>query len=112
MRSIGNVSTLRSFQKTEFCSHSPSISSTSNIVHHEFLDEEINTAEIKRVIAKLQTPGWEGLPPPLFKLFDAKLIHFLTDIFNAVFDSGEFPQCWARGCIKVIRKRGSMSDPQ
>ena len=51
------------------------------------------------------------LPPPLFKLFEDKLIHYLTDIFNAVFDSGKFPQCWARRCIKVIHKRGSRSDP-
>ena len=81
------------------------------------LDDDIYEEEIRAAIRRLKpntSPGLDGLPPTLFKLFHGNdtIITFLNTLFNAVLKNGIFPTSWASGYIKPIYKGGKKTDPQ
>ena len=77
-------------------------------------DSPITMKEVESAIAQLKShkaPGWDGLTPAFFKLFDSRLVFFLRDIFNQVLTSGIYPSTWSIGVIKPIHKSGEKQDP-
>ena len=77
-------------------------------------DSPITVEEVEWAIAQLKShkaPGWDGLMPAFFKLFDSRLVLFVRDIFNQVLTSGIYPSTWSIGFIKPIHKSGEKLDP-
>ena len=77
-------------------------------------DAQITQEEVQFAIKHLKThkaPGWDGLPPSLFKLFGSQLTQLLCDLFNQVVQTGKYPSEWSTGIIKPIHKSGNKSDP-
>ena len=77
-------------------------------------DAQITQEEVEFAIKHLKThkaPGWDGLPPSLFKLFGSQLTQLLCDLLNQVVQTGKSPSEWSTGNIKPIHKSGNKSDP-
>ena len=75
-------------------------------IHDDLLDDDICEEEIKTTIRRLKSntsPGLDGLPPTLFKLFHGNdtIITFLNTLFNTVLKSGIFPTSWASEYIML-----------
>ena len=86
-------------------------------IYDDLLDDDICEEEIKAAIRRLKpntSPGLDGLPPTLFKLFHGNdtIITFLNTLFNTVLEHGIFPTSWASGYIKPLYKGGRKTDPQ
>ncbi|CAL4124081.1 unnamed protein product, partial [Meganyctiphanes norvegica] len=78
------------------------------------LDELIKPDEIISQIRKLKpnkASGPDGLPPGLFKLLPAEWIIFITALFNNLFLSGSYPDCWTSAKLFTVFKRGSKVVP-
>ena len=83
-------------------------------IEDDILDSLISNEEIWSALNSLKVnkaPGIDQLPPSLFKMFDGSLVSFLSILFNRIFDSGTFPQCWSLGFIKPLFKKGDRLDP-
>ena len=79
-----------------------------------YLDEVITSDEIVNQISKLKpnkSSGPDGVPPGLLKVLPANWIMFITLLFNNIFLSGSYPNCWTSAKLFTIFKRGSKSDP-
>ena len=86
-------------------------SSTDNDYFHE-LDEEINLAEVQRVIKNVKNNkavGIDNLPYELFK--NNKSDEVLCLLFNKFFDTSLTPSIWNLAILKPIPKN-SLTDPR
>ena len=73
------------------------------------LDRPISIAEVESVIKKLESnkaicPGDNLLNEYFIESSDIISGH-LTDMFNIIFDSGIFPECWSKGYIVPLHKK-------
>ena len=78
------------------------------------LDEPMTTDEVYNKIVKLKPnkgSGVDGVPPGIFKYLPANWIIFLTTLFNSLFLSGSYPDCWTSAKLFTIFKKGTKSDP-
>ena len=58
-----------------------------------------------------KSPGPDGIPPKIFKVFNRPIITCITLLFNKILESGQFPKEWGLGVICPIHKKGSEEDP-
>ena len=80
----------------------------------ETLDHPIEEKEVRVVIKAMKSskaPGWDGLPPVIFKSFNNQLVSFTTALFNKILEQGTFPDVWSTGIIKPIYKKGDARIP-
>ena len=78
------------------------------------LDNPIIPEEVSIQIRKAKPNkgiGTDGIPPGLFKILPVNWVVFITTLFNNVFLSGSYPNCWATAKLFAIFKRGSRADP-
>ena len=81
----------------------------------EVLDADITTEEVSKAINKMKNnkaAGPDGIVAELIKLAENNVVHYLTKLFNKIFQSGSFPREWTRSIIIPIHKKGdpSLSD--
>ena len=80
---------------------------------HEELDCPITAEEILKAVKKLKTNKAYGNDCLLNEYFieTIDIIQpFLCDIFNAIFNSGIFPDSWRKGLIIPLHKKGARND--
>lgn len=88
-----------------------------NYVHRDSagcLNDPFIEWEVRKAITKLKTgksPGPDGLVAEFFKCSLNLIVPILTPLFNAIFNSGDFPSKWAQSIICPIHKKGSQDDP-
>ena len=58
-----------------------------------------------------KSPGTDSLPPEFFKQHVNFIIPYLELLFNAVLDTGVFPDTWNVGMIVPLYKKGDKHDP-
>jgi len=61
------------------------------------LDEDITCEEVCLAIRKLKcrrSPGVDGLPAEVYKALPDEILHLLTEIFNGILLTGEYPDKW------------------
>ena len=86
-----------------------------NELHYDTssLDSSISLTEVKKAISKLKrnkSPGCDLLPPELF-LDSIDLIgDVLCKLFNYIFDNAIYPECWTKGIIVPVPKKGDLSN--
>ena len=79
------------------------------------LDAEITTQEVEVAITKVKhskATGLDEIPGELIKLGGTRFLSFLTQLFNAMYDTQIFPSDWSKSVMVPIHKRGSTLDPQ
>ena len=82
--------------------------------HHPLTDSPISMEEVESGVKQLKlhkAPGWDGLVPAIFKLFDSNLTALRKDIFNRVLTTEIYPLAWSIGIIKPIFKNGDENEP-
>lgn len=73
------------------------------------MDEDFTVAEVKRVLASLNSrsaPGPDGVTNKMLKHLDDDSIEFLTDKINEIWRSGLIPKSWKAACTVLIPKPG------
>ena len=79
------------------------------------LDDDITPMEVTREIQKAKSgkaPGIDGVPPGILKSYPQSWIALLTSLFNAVFQSGQYPTEWSIAKLFTVYKKGPRSDPR
>ena len=74
------------------------------------IEEDIREEEVESVLSHLandKSPGWDGITNEFFKSFVQDLKGPLTTIFQEVWSSGNMPNSWKIGLIKLIPKVAS-----
>ena len=74
------------------------------------IEEDIREEEVEYVLSHLandKSPGWDGITNEFFKSFVQDLKGPLTTIFQEVWSSGNMPNSWKIGLIKLIPKVAS-----
>ena len=77
------------------------------------LDKHITVDDIVKAVGSLKTNKASGIDNLLNEYFldSVDIIgSHLCDIFNAILDSGYFPECWTKGLIIPLHKKGSTND--
>ena len=70
-------------------------------------------AEVKKAISKLKrnkSPGCDLLPPELYLDSIDLLGDTLCTMFNFIFSNGVYPDCWTKGIIVPVPKKGDLSN--
>lgn len=78
------------------------------------LDAAITEAEVRHAINRLncgKAGGSDGVIPEMFKFGGDDVVHFLTNLFNKIFDSGIYPNDWAKAIVVPIFKKGDNTLP-
>lgn len=78
------------------------------------LNSVITAEEVIKAIKKLKTGKSGGLDRVLSEMLKAGkniTVAFLTDLFNAIFDRGQYPSQWAKAIIVPIHKKGDFQNP-
>ena len=78
------------------------------------MSSPITDEEVVKSINQLKwskAAGRNGIPPSFYKSALSSLVPYLKDLFNAIFDNGEFPSIWNIGMIVPLFKSGNVSDP-
>lgn len=84
----------------------------SHEINSEITDAPITKEEIIKGIKHLKknkAAGWDGIPGEMLKHVD--VISFLLKYFNAIFETGYFPQLWSKSVIVPIYKKGDVDSP-
>jgi hypothetical protein len=71
-------------------------------------ESEINKAVLKQKNGK--SAGTDTLIAEIFKSSLDLLMPFLKELYNQIFNSGEYPKSWGEGIIVAIHKSGSVDD--
>ena len=87
----------------------------NNAFHYDTssLDSAISLTEVIKAISKLKrnkSPGCDLLPPELFYDSIDLLGDILCKLFNVIFDNGIYPECWTKGIIVPVPKKGDLSN--
>jgi len=85
-----------------------------NKPHFSALDFKINENEVKHAIKKLKpnkASGNDKIIGEMIKAGTDILVPCLTNLFNIIFRSKEYPKEWNKGIITAIHKKGSKYDP-
>ena len=79
----------------------------------QILNAQLTFDEIKTMINKLKSgkaAGIDKIIAELLKNLDYDTMIILVNIFNKIFDSGEFPEEWALGIIVILFKGRERDD--
>ena len=74
------------------------------------MEEDIQEEEVEYVLSHLsvdKSPGWDGITNEFFKAFVQELKGPLTMLFQDVWSSGQMPDSWKIGLVKLIPKVAS-----
>lgn len=77
------------------------------------LDDPISPAEVEYQMRKLKVDkacGPDGLSPGVLTMLPAQWVLTLTSLFNAVFESGVYPESWRRAIVFTVFKRGDKTN--
>ena len=66
--------------------------------------EEI-LSEIKK-LKNNKSPGEDGLSGEFYKCLSSTLLPVLLKLFNEIFHTGEFSECWSTAVIITLFKKG------
>jgi len=83
-------------------------------VEEDELNSEITEEEIKSAINQLKlrkSPGSDQVLAEMLKASAGFLMPYLCNLFNAIFDSGYFPNVWQDSIIVPLHKKGDYDDP-
>ena len=78
------------------------------------LDGAISVSEVQAAIKALKdnkAAGPDGLSNDFFRYSAPCVLHFLTEYFNKLFDTGTFPSEWSESVILPIYKKGDVNSP-
>ena len=84
-----------------------------NEISHDICNSVITVEEIRLHISKLKNrkaPGHDGLVAEFFKAAPEDMYLALCNVFNVIFDRGEWPQQWALGLISPVHKKSSINE--
>ena len=73
------------------------------------LNKPISFEEVREAIRKLKigkANGVDGILADMLKVAGDTAVHFLTKLFNALFDEGMYPEEWSKAIIVPIFKKG------
>ena len=88
--------------------------SGEELVCHDRLDERISREEVRCAINSLKpskAPGLDGLPGGCIRIACDKLVPFLTELFNKLFDNHFFPVAWSKSILIPLHKKGDVHNP-
>ena len=77
------------------------------------LNEPINDEEILKSVRSTKnnkSPGPDGINAEMYKETLILILPYLNKLFNAIFDSGTFPENWGKSIITPVFKKGSKND--
>ena len=80
----------------------------------EICDSKITESEIYCHLKKLRNNkavGVDGIPAECYKYATDYYIDPFCNLFNYVFDKGEYPTQWSQGIINALHKKGDLSVP-
>ena len=89
-------------------------SSSSNNKKFESLNKIIDEKEVRFTINNLKhkkSPGYDRVTNEMLKCTNTQGIKLLTKLFNKILKTGNFPQEWNYGLIKLIHKGNDIYDP-
>ena len=78
------------------------------------LNKEIDTAEIMKAIKGLKngkSASRDDITNDMLKHGSSVFINALKQLFNQIFNDGNFPSCWNDSYIVLIHKKGSKNNP-
>lgn len=85
---------------------------TDNYV--DALDRPITSEEISNAIKHLKSnksAGLDGILAEMLKCSSSRILPLLEQLFNAIFDTGQYPEVWTQAVIIPIHKAGSKDNP-
>ena len=93
----------------------PDITATTPLYREQFPDDgdlslPISEEEIQETIAQLRVgkaPRADGISAELLKLGGAETIHWLSSLFNSIWNSESIPSDWLNHLIVPRHKKGS-----
>ena len=88
-------------------------------LHHdpgsvEGLDEPISAQEVLDAIRHLnlnKAPGHDGILAGMLKFSVTQMLPFIVELFNHVFDTGNYPAAWTGAIVVPIHKSGDVDKP-
>ena len=78
------------------------------------LDEVISFEEVCMAIKSMKSrksPVVDGISAVVYKALPDHLVNLLTEIFNGILVTGEYPASWSVGLICPIYKAGEKEEP-
>lgn len=78
------------------------------------LNAAITKDEVRKAVMNLNSGkagGTDGIVPEMLKCGGDAVIEFLTKLFNKIFDSGIYPNEWAKAIVVPIFKKGDANQP-
>ena len=69
--------------------------------------------EVLKEIKKLKNnkaPGEDGLPGELYKTLSSQLLPVIVKLFNTIFHTGIFPECWSTAIIVALFRKGNRNE--
>lgn len=85
----------------------------SSNIHIEQLDCNITIDEVKNAIENLKrkkSPGIDMLLPEIFIEGNDTLSPYLCKLFNYMYDNSVYPDCWVKGILVPVPKKGDKKD--
>ena len=79
------------------------------------LDFKITQNEVIKSIKKIEnnkSAGLDGIKNEMIKYGQNKLLPCITQLFNTILLSHQYPSCWASGYITPIHKTGNTQSPE
>ena len=80
----------------------------------DILDAVITASEVQAAIKALKdnkAAGPDGLSSDFFRYSAPCVLHFLTEYFSKLFNTGTFPSEWSESVILPIYKKGYLNSP-
>ena len=87
---------------------------TNDLDSNHMLNSRISEEEVKLAVKNLKSGksgGLDGILSEMLKAGSLVAIPFLTQLFNTIFDKGQYPSQWANGIIIPIYKKGDPENP-
>ena len=84
---------------------SSAVFNDEDTIFHDVLYASILFEEIRHAIRKIRVtkaPGLDGIPGGCYKVAEEKIIPFLKELFDIMFNTHIFPQSWSRSVIIPI----------
>ena len=78
------------------------------------LNDIITEVEVRQAIDRLNSGkagGTDGIVPDMLKCGGDEVVQFITKLFNRIFDSGIYPDEWAKAIVVPIFKKGDSDLP-
>ena len=82
---------------------------------NEDFDTDFTLTELSRAVYTLnnnKTPGMDSIPSEIIKASYDNISPFLLNLYNKMYNTGEYPRTWGESIIHPIFKKGDANDPQ